>query len=343
MRGFGWGRALALIAATVLTSCGGGDGNGGDGGDGPPSPVQLTVMTWNVLHGGRFDRITSGSPAEIPSAIDAVWAGMEAGDPRARMRAVAAEIAAARPELAGLQEAALWRSQPRDGSPGVEYDLVGLVLDELRARGAEYAVAAAASAVDVALPGAAAVYRFTDRDVVLARAGLQTVNARGGTYEARLPLPLPGGGSSGVAREWTSVDVELGGRTLRFVSTHLETVKAVSAAQAAELVELVGQELPVVLVGDFNSGPGDPAYELLVSVAGGFRDAWEAGAGAGPTCCRDALDDPGAEVSQRVDLVLHRGFTPRSATLVGADASSFQEGRWPSDHVGVLATLELAP
>ena len=24
MRGFGWGRALALIAATVLTSCGGG-------------------------------------------------------------------------------------------------------------------------------------------------------------------------------------------------------------------------------------------------------------------------------------------------------------------------------
>jgi endonuclease/exonuclease/phosphatase family metal-dependent hydrolase len=139
------------------------------------------------------------------------------------------------------------------------------------------------------------------------------------------------------------VDVELGGRTLRFVSTHLETVDAVSAAQAAELVDLAGSELPVVVVGDFNSGPGDPAYELLVSVAGGFRDAWEAGAGEGLTCCREALDDPGAGVSQRVDLVLHRGFTTRSAALVGGDAASFRDGRWPSDHVGVVASVELAP
>ncbi len=341
-RRFGWGRALALLAATVLASCGGGDG---DGGGGPAGPVRLTVMTWNVLHGGRFDRITSGPPAEIPAAIDAVWAAMEEGQPRARMRAVATEIAAAGPELVGLQEAALWRSEPRDGSAGVEYDLVGLVLDELRARGAEYVVASVASAIDVALPGSAAVYRFRDRDVVLARAGLRTANARGGTYAARLPLPftLPGGGSSGIAREWTSVDVELGGRSLRFVSTHLETVKAVSAAQAAELVELVGSELPVVLVGDFNSAPGDPAYELLVSGAAGFRDGWEVGAGAGLTCCRDALDDPGAEVSQRIDLVLHRGFTARSAALSGAGAASFSEGRWPSDHAGVLATLELSP
>jgi endonuclease/exonuclease/phosphatase family metal-dependent hydrolase len=333
--------AAAVLAAISLASCR--DGNGdGDGSDGP---VLLTVMTWNVLHGARFEGIASASPAEIPSALDAVWAEMEAGDPRARMRAVAAEIAAARPELAGLQEAALWRSEPRDGSAGVEYDLVSLVLEELRARGAEYAVSAVASAIDVALPGAIAVYRFTDRDVVLARAGVRTSNARGGTYQARLPLPfpLPGGASSGVARAWTSVDVELGGRTLRCVSTHLETVDAVSAAQAAELVDLAGSELPVVVVGDFNSGPGDPAYELLVSVAGGFRDAWEAGAGEGLTCCREALDDPGAGVSQRVDLVLHRGFTTRSAALVGGDAASFRDGRWPSDHVGVVASVELAP
>ena len=145
---------------------------------------------------------------------------MEAGDPRARMRAVAAEIAAARPDLAGLQEAALWRSQPRDGARASSTTSWGSSSTELRARGAEYAVAATASAVDVALPGAAAVYRFTDRDVVLARAGLQTANARGGTYEARLPPRSPAAGPPGVAREWTSVDVELGGRTLRFVSTH---------------------------------------------------------------------------------------------------------------------------
>jgi endonuclease/exonuclease/phosphatase family metal-dependent hydrolase len=344
MLDYGWGRALALLAAVALAGCGGGDGDGG--GDGQPAgPVGLTVMTWNVLHGGRFEQVTSGSLVEIPAALDAVWAGMEASQPRTRMRTVAAQIAALRPDVAGLQEAALWRSEPRDGGAGVEYDLVALVLAELTARGADYAVVATASAIDVALPGASAVYRFTDRDVVLARAGLQTSNPRGGTFDARLPIPFPvpgGGASTGVPRAWTSVDVELQGRSFRFVSTHLETVSAVSALQAAEVVEKAGSELPVVLVGDFNSAPGDPAYEVLVSSATGYGDAWEAGAGAGLTCCRETLEDPSAGVTQRVDLVLQRGFTARSAALVGADAASFQDGRWPSDHVGVVATLELA-
>jgi endonuclease/exonuclease/phosphatase family metal-dependent hydrolase len=342
MLGSGWGRALSLLAAAALASCGGGDG---DGGGQPAGPVELTVMTWNVLHGGRFDDVASASPTEIPAALDAVWAGMEASQPRTRMRAVAEQIAAAQPDLVGLQEAALWRSEPRAGGAGVEYDLVELVLAELRARGASYEVVAVASAVDVALPGATAVYRFTDRNAVLARAGLQTSNPRGGTFDARLPLPFPesGGFSAGVPREWTSVDVELEGRRLRFVSTHLETVREVSALQAAELVDRAGTELPVVLVGDFNSAPGDPAYELLVNGAAGYRDAWDAGTDPGLTCCRDSLADPNAGVTQRVDLVLLRGITARAAALAGAEAASFQGGRWPSDHVGVVATVELAP
>ena len=347
MRGFGWGRVrvLALVVAIFVVSCGKEDADrDGDGGGQPAVPLQLSVMTWNVLHGGRFEDVASASPAEIPTALDGVWAGVEASLPRERMRAVGAQIAALRPDLAGLQEAALWRSEPRGGGAGVEYDLVALVLAELRARGAEYEVVASASAIDVALPGASAVYRFTDRDVVLARAGVQTSNPRSGTFDARLPIPFPvpgGGASPGVPREWTSVDVELQGRRLRFVSTHLETVSAVSALQAAELVDVAGSELPVVVVGDFNSAPGDPAYELLVNGVAGYRDAWEAGVGPGLTCCRDSLADPSAGVTQRVDLVLQRGFTARSAGLVGADAASFQEGRWPSDHVGVVATLEL--
>lgn len=340
MLDYGWGRVLALLAAAALAGCGEGDGDGQ-----PAGPVGLTVMTWNVLHGGRFEGVASAAPAEIPAALDAVWAGVEASRPRERMRAVAARIAALGPDVVGLQEAARWRSEPRGGGAGAEYDLVALILEELRARGAVYEVAADESAIDVGLPGALALYQFTDRDVILARAGLRTSNPRGGTFAARLPIPssVPGGGGpSGVPRAWTSVDVELQGRKVRFVSTHLETVLAVSALQAAEVVDRAGTELPVVLVGDFNSAPGDPAYELLVSGAAGYRDAWEAGTGPGLTCCREALADPGAGVTQRVDLVMHRGFTARSAALVAADAASFQDGRWPSDHVGVVATVDLA-
>lgn len=335
-------KVLALAAALVATACGDDDG---DAPGGPAGPVTVELVTWNVLHGGRFEGIGSGTPADIPKAIDEVWAEMEASDPSARMRAVADEIAAARPDLVGLQEAALWRSEPRDGSAPVAYDLAQLVLDELRVRGAAYALAVVAAASDAALPGARAVYRFTDRDVILAREGLAVSNPRSGRFDAGLPLPfpLPGGGSSGIPRAWTSVDVELEGGRFRFVSTHLETVEAVSAAQAAELVDVAGSELPVVLVGDFNSAPGDPAYELLVSGPVGFRDAWEAGAGAGLTCCREKVDDPAAALTQRVDLVLHRGFTARATALLGAGAASFQAGHWPSDHAGVAATLELGP
>ncbi|WP_242346969.1 endonuclease/exonuclease/phosphatase family protein [Anaeromyxobacter terrae] len=333
------GAALLLAAAVAGTACGGGDGAGSGA---PAGPIPVKVMTWNVLHGGAFDQVLS-EPGDLPATFDAIWAGMEASDPVARMRKVAAEIALARPDLVGLQEAALWRSEPRDGGAPVEYDLVGLVLAELRARGAPYEVAAIQSSVDSALPGGRATYRIADRVAVLARAGLAVSNPRGGLYATRLPLPvkLPGGGAFGAPRAWTSADVALDGRRFRFLSTHLETVEAVSAGQAAELVDLAGAELPVVVVGDMNSAPGDAAYELLVSGAAGFRDAWEAGEGAGLTCCRDSLTDPAAGVTRRVDLVLQRRFTARSAALAGAEAASFEGSRWPSDHIGVVAELEL--
>ncbi|WP_242361840.1 endonuclease/exonuclease/phosphatase family protein [Anaeromyxobacter sp. SG17] len=332
-------KALSLAVALAVTSCGGRDGTRSGA---PAGPIPVKGMTWNVLHGGAFDRVLSET-GDLPAAFDALWAGVVASDPPARMRKVAAEIASARPDLVGLQEAALWRAELRDGSATIEYDLVGLVLAELRARGAAYSLVSLQASAEPTLPGARGSYRFADRVAVLARDGLAVSNPRGGLYATRLPLPvpLPGGGSFGVPRAWTSVDVELDGRRFRFLCTHLETVEAVSAGQAAELVTLAGADLPVIVVGDMNSAPGDDAYELLVNGTSGLRDAWEAGEGAGLTCCRDSLTDPAAGVTQRVDLVLQRGFTARSAALAGADAASFEGGRWPSDHVGVVAELEL--
>jgi endonuclease/exonuclease/phosphatase family metal-dependent hydrolase len=136
----------------------------------------------------------------------------------------------------------------------------------------------------------------------------------------------------------------LGGRAFRFVTTHLETSAPINVAQAAELVQAVGTPLPAVVVGDFNAATGDPAYAALVNDVTALHDAWvDLGAPAGPTCCHDAaVSDPAALPGRRVDLVLHRGgFVPRGASVVGADPASMRDGLWPSDHAGVVATLEL--
>jgi endonuclease/exonuclease/phosphatase family metal-dependent hydrolase len=330
MRSNSTGPALAL--AIALTAC------GGSGTSGSTTP-QLTVLTWNVLHGGAFSELASGGTGDLGARFDALWAGVEASAPETRMRAVARAIAAAHPDLVGLQEAARWRAEPRASAP-VEHDLLARVLAELAALGADYTAVATASGVDVTLPGSSGtLYRFTDRDVVLARAGLAASNPRTGTYVAVVGIP---GTDAADRRAWASVDVDLGGRQVRFVSTHLATVKAVAAAQAAELVDAIGTSLPVVLVGDLNSAPGDPAYDLLLSTTAGFRDVWSGPDAPPPTCCRSDLRDPAATLGTRYDHVLHRGATAaRSAARVGAEASSMLDGVWPSDHAGVAATIDL--
>jgi endonuclease/exonuclease/phosphatase family metal-dependent hydrolase len=341
-------RALALLLAITY-----GERGRALPGSEPATPARVVVMTRNVYHGGQFGIVSSAAPFAIRTAIDAMWAAAEGTGIPTRARAIAGEIAAARPDLVGLQEVALWRTQiPGDGTrteaTQVAYDLLALIVAELHALGAEYQVATTFTGVDVELTGASGNdYRFTDRDAILVRAGLVTTNPRAGAYAALLPAPVPrpgGGFAWGVARGWTSVDVELAGRAFRFVSTHLETSAPFNVAQAAELLEAVGTALPAAVVGDFNASTGDPAYAVLVNDGTALHDAWvDLGAPAGPTCCHDAaVRDPTALPGERVDLVLHRGgFVPRGASVVGADPASMRDGLWPSDHAGVVATVEL--
>jgi endonuclease/exonuclease/phosphatase family metal-dependent hydrolase len=98
--------------------------------------------------------------------------------------------------------------------------------------------------------------------------------------------------------------------------------------------------LPVVLVGDMNSGPGSDvgAYDILTG--GGLADV----GGTGLTCCHaNDLRNPDATLTKRIDLVFARGgFRPVSAEVVGNEpADRIAGGLWPSDHAGVVATLKL--
>ena len=120
----------------------------------------------------------------------------------------------------------------------------------------------------------------------------------------------------------------------------------VQVAQANELLAgPAGTPLPLVFVGDYNSpadGTGSATYDNLI--AAGFQDAWsEVHPGElGYTSTQNAdLMNPTSLLSERIDLVLHRGgLSAISAELVGENpADRTTSGLWPSDHAGIVATL----
>ena len=117
----------------------------------------------------------------------------------------AAEIAAKQPDLVGLQEVSLIRSQlPPDFSPTpnattVEFDYLQILLDALAAHGLSYAPVVTVTNRDIELPGllpnfaCCKEYRLTDRDVLLARtdlgtAGLKLSNPQAGNFAAFVPF-----------------------------------------------------------------------------------------------------------------------------------------------------------
>jgi endonuclease/exonuclease/phosphatase family metal-dependent hydrolase len=179
-------------------------------------------------------------------------------------------------------------------------------------------------------------------------------NAQGGNYEAGLQLQI-GPVQKKFLRGWASIDLKIHGRTVRFLTTHLETQDAppVQVAQASELLAIVQQSpLPVMIAGDFNSAANASApastktatYGTLLSA--GLRDAWTDAYphDEGLTCCHDAsLVNPVVPFDQRLDLVLLRGFGGAgSGAVVGEEPSDFAAAnRWPSDHAGLFMAVRL--
>ncbi len=330
---------------------------------------ELTVLTWNLDFGTDLGPILAATNQfEFVSAVAAAYAQAQATDVPARAKAWADAIERAQPDLIGLQEAALWRTQtPADFSPTpnastVEADFVGLLLAELRARGLKYEVAIAQTGTDIEAPGLFPTgfvdVRLTHREVILARksAGLKLANAQGGQYAAYLTVPTVIGVPVALPWAWASVDVTRGGQSFRFATTHLDPISGI--AQQLQANEFRGgpgnTRLPIVWVGDFNSDAeaavitGVPSatatYESIID--SGFTDTWAARHPSSPgfTCCQATdLLNPVSALTERVDLVLTRGpFHVGNATLVGEEASDrLPSGLWPSDHAGVVVSLEL--
>ncbi len=212
----------------------------------------VRVMTRNLYHGVDAELFAvpmATSFSDLLAKVAAVYVGYHARNFPERAAALATEIDAERPDLVGLQEAIIVRTQsPPDGATTpattVDLDYVELLLDALAARGLSYVVVVQSINFDIELPSALGIdVRHTVRDVILARSdasnsGLKLSNAQAGNFVTSCVLPTTFG-QIAVRRGWTAVDGRTRGKTFRFINTHLDgdclaVTPAIQQAQAAE-------------------------------------------------------------------------------------------------------------
>ncbi|EEP72330.1 hypothetical protein MCAG_02657 [Micromonospora sp. ATCC 39149] len=152
-----------------------------------------------------------------------------------------------------------------------------------------------------------------------------------------------GGGSIRMVTWVRFRDVVTGGQ-LYAVNTHLDNASALARERAAQLIRArlaaLAPGLPIVLTGDFNSGPwaGSPVYDVLVRQAG-LVDTWTAAAATGPAYGTYHNYQPLVAGGARIDWILAtRGVTVSAAAINTYGSGS---GQFPSDHLPVQARLRL--
>jgi endonuclease/exonuclease/phosphatase family metal-dependent hydrolase len=234
------GLVLALIAAVVAVPA---------VADAKPKPSPVSVMTRNVYLGAD---LTPGVQAtDFQGLVDAAGVILNQVDDNkfpTRAKGIAAEIRAKKPDLVGLQEAALWRTAPCTENPlppkatTVRYDFVKSIMTELNKGAKRYRLVIAkpefdfevyantdgdrSTAAEGCPLGSEINGRLTMRDAILARVGgkskVKTSKPKSGTFGTLLQV-RPAGVEVNVTRGWTAVDASVGkSRKFHFVNTHLE-------------------------------------------------------------------------------------------------------------------------
>ena len=126
------------------------------------------------------------------------------------------------------------------------------------------------------------------------------------------------------------VQIDLGGKPIDFVTTHLDYQFADGRLFETEqlLKFLAGVTNPLIVVGDFNDEPSGTSYRLMTQ---NFDDAWITGRSK-----KIGFSYPADQPSKRIDYIFLRkgdGWRVKKAWVVESLAS---------DHLPVVADLELA-
>ena len=146
------------------------------------------------------------------------------------------------------------------------------------------------------------------RNHLITRLSTQDANARA--------APAPG---------FLDVTIDVRGTRVRVFNTHLDyrAEPAVRIAQVKEMLDIIGDAAPALLLGDLNATPDAPELQPLFRR---LRDLWPAAAGPG-------LSYPATAPTKRIDYVLGSpGVAARAMRVVESDAS---------DHRAVVADVHI--
>jgi endonuclease/exonuclease/phosphatase family metal-dependent hydrolase len=339
-----WLKALACLAAAFvlavgLAACSDDDDD------------QIQALSYNMYFGFDFNNALV-SP-------DLAFAQYLRTDVEGRINGMAQYLATNKPDFVGLQEVVTLTLTQGTPDPGDDTRLAdfqaALAAATQAAGGPEYRVFTLTNLEFpgvINLGGTQQPFQFQVANVILVHPDWSAQAVGNGLIFQTLASVGP----LTIRRGAHHVRATRSGTTIELFNTHLESVSdLVAAGQAAELVQYVNTQVgsaqnTALIFGDMNATPADPAYQVLAGA--GWTDAFAAaGSGSGFTCCQAGdLDNASSQASQRIDYVFVRpGTAPSAPRIVSARvvldqrvARSDAMGQiWPSDHFGVLATIEL--
>lgn len=306
----------------------------------------LRVATYNLYLGADLTLVFGVDSAEqMARQTAAVHRQLLGTDFPARAEAIAAILVRERVDVAGLQEVAQWRREGAgSGETVVWLDFLEELLGALERAGRRYTVHARTANFRGSAQVEGDRVSVMGHNVVLVGEGSGVRVVGEDTGDFTRTLDVESGLSHlvfNVARSWGWVDLEVGGRTLRFCNTHTEAWdEDVRNTQRDELLAALGEPgFPVVVVGDFNAQPEK------VGMPPEYVDAWlAAGEGDGYTCGQAAdLSNAESALCERIDYVWVRGLGVSACGVVGDQQADRTAGSrlWPSDHACVVADLEV--
>ena len=173
----------------------------------------------------------------------------------------------------------------------------------------------------------------------------------GNAILGRAPLELGSGERLDLGRNRSALRVPVAlpaGAALHFVVTHLHHLppdEAVREEQAIQLGEwLRPDQQPLVVVGDFNAEPTEPAYRVMEDA--GFRSAFADANGEEPHATwPSGIQAPGMDTDGEpgcLDYIWVRGaITVAEASLAFDRPAADDPTLYPSDHLGVRARIRL--
>ena len=138
-------------------------------------------------------------------------------------------------------------------------------------------------------------------------------------------------------RGFIRVEVEVNGRRLHFVTTHLDYQHADGRLfETRQLLDALSDVRgPLIVTGDFNEEPTGKVYGLMGGA--GFLDGWIRAGGPGTAPDSGGLTYPADKPKKRIDYVFYRGLAETGGG--DEDAAAAVPDTIASDHRPVVVSL----